>query len=57
MRFLKLRGKTRMNSVCLQLQGSFQDARNIWVGQTAQFVLTIKLIELSMQEAHQVLRF
>lgn len=50
-------GKPRMSAVCLQFQGIFQDARNIWVGQTAQFVQAIKLIELSTQETHQVPRF
>lgn len=46
-----------MTSVSLQFQGNFQDARNIWVCHTAQFVQAIKLIELSAQEAHQVPRF
>lgn len=46
-----------MNSECLQFQRNFQDVRNIWVGQTTQFVHAIELMELSTQEAHHVLRF
>lgn len=49
--------KTKMDSVSLQFQGNFQDGKNIRVSKTAQFVQTIKLIELSMQEAHEVTRF
>lgn len=43
--------------VCLQFQGYFQDARNLRVNQTAQFVHAIKLAELSTEEANQVPRF
>lgn len=46
-----------VNVACLQFQGKFQDARNIWVSQTAHFVQAIKLVELHTQEAHQVSRF